>query len=130
MKLGLIRILMIVGGTILATSSHAADRQLTTAEKSGIAAYITRNFKDPASAQFMWGPVKNAKIYCGKVNAKNSYGGYVGFKRFIVNLEPLASGETMFKATDQKFSVGGVADDRFDQYMEKPECEKLGYLLD
>lgn len=45
--------------------------------------------KDPESAQFrniysrgMGGkPIPNATV-CGEVNAKNSYGGYIGFTRF------------------------------------------------
>jgi hypothetical protein len=39
--------------------------------------------KDPASAQFR-GETRNQNILCGEVNAKNSMGGYVGFKRFFV----------------------------------------------
>ncbi len=39
--------------------------------------------KDPGSAQFE--DVSRFKIaVCGRVNAKNIYGGYVGFRRFIV----------------------------------------------
>lgn len=34
--------------------------------------------KDPASAEF-----RNQHGLCGEVNSKNSFGGYVGFKRFI-----------------------------------------------
>lgn len=39
---------------------------------------VKSSLKDPDSAQF-----QNVKGYCGEVNAKNSYGGYTGFKRFI-----------------------------------------------
>jgi hypothetical protein len=37
---------------------------------------------DPASAQFR--NMRNARgtTVCGEVNAKNSFGGYIGFKRF------------------------------------------------
>lgn len=52
---------------------------------------ITRNFKDPESAQFRdatWfnkdDPSKG--VYCGSVNSKNSFGAYTGFERFIVDL--------------------------------------------
>ena len=34
---------------------------------------------DPSSAQF-----RNVKGYCGELNSKNKFGGYVGFNRFIV----------------------------------------------
>ncbi len=48
---------------------------------------LTRNYKDPASAEFTdlvvsEGPDKRA--LCGAVNGKNSYGGYVGRKMFYV----------------------------------------------
>lgn len=39
---------------------------------------VLRTLKDPDSAQF-----QNVKGYCGEVNSKNSYGGYVGFKRYV-----------------------------------------------
>jgi hypothetical protein len=50
---------------------------------------LTRNYKDPSSAQFTNLVVANAldsnrKFLCGSVNAKNSYGGYVGSKVFYV----------------------------------------------
>lgn len=44
---------------------------------------VREQMKDPESARF-----RNMKVYditvCGEVNAKNSYGGYNGFKRFFV----------------------------------------------
>lgn len=47
---------------------------------------VTRNLKDPSSVQFRdTTTIKNSKneqSHCGEFNAKNSYGGYVGFKRF------------------------------------------------
>lgn len=43
---------------------------------------VREQMKDPESARF-----RNMKVYditvCGEVNAKNSYGGYNGFKRFF-----------------------------------------------
>ena len=45
---------------------------------------VAKNFFDPASAQF-----KNVKTFptgavCGSVNAKNRFGGYVGFRDFVL----------------------------------------------
>ena len=55
---------------------------------------LKKDFKDPSSVQF-----RNVKDYhggvskvCGELNAKNSYGGYEGFKRFtivMISKEPL-----------------------------------------
>ena len=47
---------------------------------------VAAQLKDPASAQFR--NVRSSTLretdVCGEVNAKNSFGGYTGFKRFIV----------------------------------------------
>jgi hypothetical protein len=43
---------------------------------------ILESMKDPNSAQFRR-IVTNGVAVCGEVNAKNSMGGYVGFKKFI-----------------------------------------------
>lgn len=40
--------------------------------------FVTGVLKDPGSAEF-----RNQHGFCGEVNSKNSYGGFVGFKRFI-----------------------------------------------
>jgi hypothetical protein len=42
---------------------------------------VSRDLKDPSSAQFR--NLRYVEPYvCGEVNAKNSFGGYVGFKKF------------------------------------------------
>ncbi len=48
---------------------------------------ITHSFKDPDSALFrdLYISNKGTPTLCGEVNAKNSYGGYVGYKRFFYN---------------------------------------------
>lgn len=55
--------------------------------------------KDPGSAQFRKTYV-NGQYFCGEVNAKNSYGGYVGFRRFAAGataaIEP-AEGDPGFE---------------------------------
>jgi hypothetical protein len=45
-----------------------------------------RDLKDPGSAQFRKLLVSDGLVpkLCGEINAKNSYGGYIGFARFIV----------------------------------------------
>lgn len=44
---------------------------------------VSRELKDPASAEFRDVKVAGPAV-CGQVNAKNSYGGYEGFRRFVV----------------------------------------------
>lgn len=47
-------------------------------------ARVKSELKDPESAQFQ-NLEEYGSIVCGEVNAKNSYGGYSGFKPFIVH---------------------------------------------
>jgi hypothetical protein len=56
------------------------DPNVATAKRAVLAV-----LKDPSSAQFedvKGGEVNGDPTVCGKVNAKNAMGGYVGFKRF------------------------------------------------
>ena len=46
--------------------------------------FVKANLKDPDSAEF-----RNQRGMCGEVNAKNSFGGYNGFKRFMAASEEL-----------------------------------------
>lgn len=43
---------------------------------------IRESLKDPDSAKF-----RNIYEVCGEVNAKNSYGAYTGFKKFVINMQ-------------------------------------------
>lgn len=56
-------------------------------------ANIAANLKDPASSQWRNTFVSDAGskllVLCGEVNAKNSYGAYIGFRRFFATAEPL-----------------------------------------
>lgn len=46
---------------------------------------ITQDLKDPDATQFRRLLISDGQVpkLCGELNGKNSYGGYVGFKRFI-----------------------------------------------
>lgn len=63
-------------------SAKYGDEQAKTAAMDS----VKRTLKDPASARFQNLRVQThpeGKIVCGEVNAKNSFGGYVGFRQFI-----------------------------------------------
>jgi hypothetical protein len=71
----------------------AQTRQLTAPEKRIIANTYGVRLKDPASAQYRWpalplaDSLKGGQLgYCFQVNAKNSYGGYTGFKLILGTL--------------------------------------------
>lgn len=66
---------------------------------------LTESFKDPDSAQFRnvvaYGNANplNIAAMCGAVNAKNSYGAYIGFKRFFLMGEYLEIESTKTAST-------------------------------
>lgn len=68
-----------VSAPIYAGINHATA--INTAHKS-----VTKDFKDPSSAQFRNEYVIDKSggeyIVCGEVNGKNSYGAYVGFEQY------------------------------------------------
>ena len=81
MKTKLIAVLLIS----VATGAAAKDYSNFVAKTKQA---ITRDFKDPSSAQY-----RNLAVYsddgdlalCGEVNAKNSYGAYIGFTPFAAS---------------------------------------------
>jgi hypothetical protein len=52
---------------------------------------LTRSFKDPETVQFrgLFISGKAMPVLCGEVNGKNSYGAYVGFRRFYSTGKPM-----------------------------------------
>lgn len=77
------RLILAAGLLLVAATASAEDQQQIELAKK-IAVY---DLKDPDSAQFrnLW--VRNTGkdyVVCGEINAKNSYGGYVGYQQFYV----------------------------------------------
>lgn len=82
---------------ICSTPAAAADstpRVLTPGEKAAIKAAVDDKLKDPSSAQFKWGKWNRSPYYCAAINAKNSYGGYIGFVPFLA-LVAFADGKSL-----------------------------------
>jgi hypothetical protein len=70
---------------LVAAAANADDQQQIEQAKQ-IAVY---ELKDPDSAQFRNMDVRDTGkdfAVCGEINAKNSYGGYVGYRQFYVLL--------------------------------------------
>lgn len=64
-------------------TNHTEEEALEKAREA-----VAESLKDPSSAQFRNVRLANymgGKVICGEVNAKNSYGGYVGFTRFVAS---------------------------------------------
>jgi hypothetical protein len=61
-------------------------RPVTADELAAVRHAVADRLKDPDSAQIrnvMVSPDGENLTVCGEVNAKNAYGGYVGFRKFL-----------------------------------------------
>lgn len=66
---------------IVTAAPAKVTKEIEAARIMAVKMLVSSTLKDPDSARFRgvkakWGTV------CGEVNAKNSYGGYVGYRRF------------------------------------------------
>jgi hypothetical protein len=79
---------------LLAIGVAAAAQGQTPAVKGFVdkaKSNLVQTFKDPQSAQFQGlfiSQYGDVRVLCGEVNGKNSYGGYVGFRRFAAAAAP------------------------------------------
>lgn len=78
---GALVVIMIVafGGAEEKRVDRTRDEGLTDIKLQRMAReFVLGTLRDPGSAQF-----RNQRGGCGEVNAKNSFGGYPGYRRFI-----------------------------------------------
>jgi len=64
-----------------ATPPSKASKDFDAAKVLVVKSFVANRLKDPDAAKFRGVKVKWDTV-CGEVNAKNSYGGYVGYRRF------------------------------------------------
>jgi hypothetical protein len=88
---------------------------LSEQEKKKIELEIVKSLKDPDSARFgaMVAAQKNKTVIyvCGAVNAKNSFGGYVGNKLFLGILGKIPTGESSISVFNLVSMGGGETQD-------------------
>lgn len=84
---------------VLATAKAV---QWTDADKRELTRILSAGLKDPDSAKFKWPPLLDVKRaegfynYCGMLNAKNSYGGYIGYQPFYAQVGRKPDGSISF----------------------------------
>ncbi len=113
-----------------ANAAAVYPHTITPDEKTVFESAVRRELKDPDSARFRWNPEVNDKgVYCGFVNAKNSYGGYTGFKLFMLfhdfdregKLVAMMHVEKVFSPTRNGTSIGDAVNAQM--------CAEKGYNL-
>lgn len=112
-----------------AGGQHPSDavslRELSPEEKQILGVSLAQGLKDPAAAQFKWGPITQAGSdgiahYCGMVNGKNSFGGYIGYQPFSASVR-IVNG----KATGGAIIFMGSAD-FWERTMVMSACKQYG----
>jgi hypothetical protein len=100
-------------------------RELNDNEKAIISTAIRDTLKDPDSANFKLPSYAGAAVYCGYVNAKNSYGGYDGFTLFIMQPVLSPNGEIQGVTTVQLYQQNS----KFERMLPALTggCRGLGY---
>lgn len=61
---------------------------------------VKKHLKDPDSAKFRNSYFSNNGCFCGEFNAKNSSGGYVGFRRFAINVSSMSDNSATIEGTE------------------------------
>jgi|HubBroStandDraft_6_1064221.scaffolds.fasta_scaffold180952_2 hypothetical protein len=74
-----------------AKAAHlATPMPLTTAEQEAVANEVRNQLRDPDSAEFRniaaYHDTRFGRMVCGELNAKNSFGGYVGYTGFVIKV--------------------------------------------
>lgn len=110
---------------------YAQSRPISGVEKTLITTTYGNQLKDAGSAQYRMQPIpladnqKDGKtVYCFEVNAKNSYGGYTGYKVVIGRVSRVSGKVTSYtydgNSSDDARSFPGATADM---------CRVFGYSL-
>lgn len=81
MRLPLLITALISASDGVSASPSKQAKDLDAAKIIAVKMFVANGLKDPDSAKFRGVKVKWGTV-CGEVNAKNSFGGYVGYRRF------------------------------------------------
>lgn len=78
---------MLIAAALVALPAAAQDKG-HAAFVAKAKAVVTKDFKDPEGARYrnlgVYRDTQGMQTLCGEVNAKNSYGAYVGYRSFYV----------------------------------------------
>lgn len=107
-------------------------RELTAVEKAIISYAIDSVLQNPDSAKFRWArlasvPRNGATEYCTLINAKNSFGTYVGFNIVDVQLHyGKADGQAIKLLSANVVGIANQSDEHSKSILESA-CLKAGY---
>ncbi|WP_035892175.1 hypothetical protein ACP26C_13585 [Franconibacter helveticus 513] len=102
--------------------ANPKHRTLTPSERKAVEDAISDQLKDPYSAKFKHSQfISNGNgEYCGYVNSKNSYGGYVGDTPFLVMITG--------KGRDLSAAVISFGSEDSERIATLQVCQQIGYF--
>ena len=107
----MLRVLLRAGGVVAASSAFIvgglASAATTQQQTKEIRSKFSQILKDPSSVQLQVVTSKPGVI-CGRYNAKNSYGAYVGFKSFKYQVGTLYTVGTIIRSDGITLDVDAV----------------------
>ena len=110
---------------------ESKDRELIQRERHELISYFTSKVADPDSLEFRFPPLLSNKYrsgysddYCFYFNAKNKYGGYVGYRPAMVHVKQDSEGVTGFGNISTAISANAAIVD-----LENNLCKSYGYEI-
>lgn len=120
-------VLIGAGATIVGAQLWGRHKALSNAHELAVV-----GLKDPDSALFRKERVIDAEgqtVVCGEVNARNSMGGYVGYKNFVVVLPSGAAAREDSLSLDRWLipDIRGVPREAIEAILEAKEWQRKGF---
>lgn len=84
---------------------------------------VENTLKDPDSAKF-----RNVKGVCGEVNAKNGFGAYGGYKKFINLPEGVLFESNVNQVVFNRSWVGNCGTEKEKEVFFKEECSRIAFI--
>lgn len=109
------------------TIGAACTSEPEKATKAAKAA-LEKSLRDPSSAQYRDVQTYSEGVVCGEYNAKNSYGGYVGFKQFTYSKGAIDTAEKdsswLCSNSPEKYSQAADRKRKADFNINAEECAR------
>lgn len=120
--------IIILTTAIISSAAEPAKKKPSIKELRDAVSY---NLKDPSSSQFR-SEIFHGNSLCGEINTKNSYGAYIGFKRFIAtkdlsvlatsNAAAVIEGSGFVYGTESDISASLIQVEALSQVMDEQEA--------
>lgn len=95
-------------------------RPLPANAQAQIRRYFNLRMIDGESARYLWPEQRDPYIYCGFINAKNQFGGYVGWRLYWANFPVTGNDELLISTAGTSKVMDGIG---------QKVCQGEGYAI-